>query len=276
MEKLTALIPIYNEEGLIKDCLESIKWADEILIIDSGSTDKTIEICKKYTARILTRKYNYYADQVNWGIDKVKYNWVLLLDADERVMPELQKEIQNLLKRPQEMNNYKGYKVARRHYFLGKWLRCGGRYPLYNIRLFKKSYRFEDRMVHPHIIFKKLDTGRLKNDIIHLSDPSLERYFEKFNKYTTYEAQEMYKNLSHKKKIDWCNFFTNSLIFKSVIKRFWIRLPGSSFLRFFYMYFLRLGFLDGREGFIVARLYAFSDYVSKIKLKQLKKQNERH
>ncbi len=272
MEKLSILIPTYNEEELIENALKSVSWALEILVIDSGSTDKTIEICRKYTDRILSRKYNYYADQVNWGIDKAKYNWILLLDADERVTVALQKEIQKLLNNSKEMNNYKGYLFARRHYFLGKWIRHGGRYPLYNIRLFNKSCRFEDRLVHPYIILDKKYTKKLKNDVIHLSDRNLEQYFEKFNHYTTYEAQEMYKNICNKKENSWRRFFTNYLVAKSTIKRFWVRLPGSPFLRFIYMYFLRLGFLDGREGFTIARFYAFSDYVSKVKLNQLKKE----
>lgn len=276
MKKLTVLIPVYNEEELIEDALKSVSWADEILVVDSGSTDETIEICKKYTNRILYRKYNYYADQVNWGIKQAQNDWILLLDADERLTLSLQLEIKRLFKNSQELNFYKGYKLARRHYFLGKWLRYGGRYPLYNIRLFKKECRFEDRLVHPHIILDKKQIGHLKNDVIHLSDRSLEQYFTKFNQYTTYEAQEMYKNLKHKKNISWSNFFTNYLIFKSTIKSFWIKLPASGFLRFIYMYILRLGFLDGQKGFMIARYYAWSDYVSKRKLKEIKKKNERY
>lgn len=272
MEKLTVLIPTYNEEKLIADALKSVSWADEILVVDSGSVDKTIEICKKYTDRILTRKYNYYADQVNWGIRKAKNQWVLLLDADERLMPDLQEEIKQLFKKPDELNKYNGYKLARRHYFFGKWLRHGGRYPLYNIRLFQKDSKMEDRMVHPHVILNKSQIGRLEHDVIHLSDRNFDQYFKKFNNYTSYEAQEMYKNLYNEKKISWRQFFTNYLVAKSTIKRFWVRIPGSPMLRFIYMYFLRLGFLDGREGFIIARFYAFSDYVSKVKLKQLKKE----
>jgi len=277
MERLTVLMPVCNEEEVIEDALKSVSWASEILVVDSGSTDKTIEICKKYTDKILYRPYTYYADQVNWGINKASSRWILLLDADERVTPELEKEIKYLLQRPKSMNQYKGYQVARRHYFLGKWLRYGGRYPLYNIRLFQKSCRFEDRLVHPHIILEKKQTGWLKNDIIHLSDRSLEQYFEKFNKYTTYEALEAYKNFQHKQKIPWKEFFTNFLVFKSVIKKFWIRLPVAPILRFFYMYFLRLGFLDGYKGFMVAKLYAWADYVSRMKFKELlKKKNARY
>jgi glycosyltransferase involved in cell wall biosynthesis len=276
MEKLTVLIPVYNEEKLIKNCLESVKWADEILIIDSGSTDKTLDIVRNYTNNILKRSYTYSAEVKNWAIPKATFKWIFAIDADERATPELQKEIKNLLKNPREINKYKGYLIARRHYFLGRWLRYGGRYPLYNIRLFQKSCRFEDRKVHAYIILDKKEVGCLQNDIIHFSDRSMKQYLEKFNRYTTYEAEEIYKNIYNKKKIYWYGFFTNSLVFKSVIKRFWIRLPGSPFLRFFYMYILKLGFLDGREGFMIARFYAFSDYVSKIKLKQLKRQNARH
>jgi glycosyltransferase involved in cell wall biosynthesis len=275
-EKLSVLIPVYNEENLIKDCLESIKWADEILIIDSGSEDKTVEICRKYTNRILHHKYTCYADQVNWGIDQVKFNWVFLIDADERATQKLQNEIKNLLNNPSELNKKKAYLITPRHYFLGKWLRHGGRYPLYIPRLFQKTSHLNNRKVHPAIILDKKEYSKLSNDIIHLSDRSFEQYFEKFNKYTTYEAEEGFKNLSKKNKVDWTKFFTNYLTFKTTMKGFWIRLPLSSFFRFLYMYILKLGFLDGRKGFQIAVLYAFSDYVSKIKLKEMKKNNERY
>lgn len=276
MEKITVLVPVHNEEEMIEDALKSVVWADEILIIDSGSKDKTLEICKRYKARILYHKYNYYAQQVNWGIERAKYNWVLLLDADERVTPELAQEIKDLLKKPNFLNRYKGCFLARRHYFLGKWLRHGGRYPLYNIRLFKKFCRLEDRLVHPHIILEKKDTLKLKNDVIHFSDRNFEQFLDKLNSYSTYEAEEAYRNLKKQEKITWRKVLTNYLFFKSTIKKFWIRLPLAGLLRFLYMYIFRLGFLDGYEGFIIALFYGFNDAASKVKFKELIKKNARY
>lgn len=271
-KKLTAIIPSFNSEDIIEDCIKSVLWADEILVVDSFSSDKTLEIAKKYGCRILQHEYVYSAKQKNWAIPKAKNEWILLLDTDERVTSELKKEIQKKLYTKMPCD---GYFIARRHYFLEKWMRFGGRYPLYNIRLFKKTCRYEDRDVHAHIILDKTKISYLKNDIIHLSDRSLSQYFHKANRYTTYNANYMAKIYNKKIKIDWQGFFTNTMIFKATIKDFWYFIPFSSTARFLYMYIFKLGFLDGSRGFVLALLYGFDNYVSKLKFKEiLKKQNK--
>jgi glycosyltransferase involved in cell wall biosynthesis len=272
-EKITVLIPTFNAEKSLGRCLKSASWADEILVVDGSKTgysiDKTVDIAKQYGARVLKHFYIYSAKQKNWAIPKAKHNWVLLLDSDEVITVALRNEIIKLLD-SKEIKNYDGFGIPRRHYFLGKWLRWGGRYPLYNIRLFRKSCRYEDRDVHAHIILPKDRVQKLKGDILHYSDPTLMHFFSKFNRYTTYQANYMTKFAHSDKKIEWRKLFTHYIYAKSLIKDIWYFLPFAPISRFVYMYFIRLGFLDGRYGFLIAMLYSFQDYVSKTKYLEMR------
>lgn len=267
--KITVLIPTFNVEKIIRCCLKSAIWADEVLVVDSFSKDKTVDIARSMGAKVIQHEYIYSAKQKNWVIPQTKNKWVLLLDSDEVITPRLRGEIIKL-SGDEEMDNYDGFGIARRHYFLGRWLRWGGRYPLYNIRLFKKTCRYEDRDVHAHIILPKSKVKNLGGDILHYSDPTLSHFFAKFNRYTTYQADYMRKFTERKHKIEWEKFFTYCIYAKSVIKDYWYFLPLTPFLRFIYMYLLRLGFLDGRYGFLIAVLYSFQDYVSKTKYLEMR------
>lgn len=267
------LIPTYNVEKTIKRCLKSALWADEILVVDGAkngfSIDKTVAIAKQMGARVLNHLYVYSAKQKNWAIPQAKYDWVLLLDSDEVITAVLRDEILKLLGSG-DLHNYDGFAIPRRQYFLGKWLRWGGRYPLYNIRLFRKTCRYEDRDVHAHIILLKSRMKKLKGDILHYSDPTLSHFFSKFNRYTTYQANYMMKFAHGEKKIEWRKLFTHYIYAKSLIKDVWYFLPLAPFMRFAYMYFVRFGFLDGYHGFLIAMLYSFQDYVSKTKYLEMK------
>jgi len=268
--KLTVLIPTYNCASLIEDCILSVKEiADEILIVDSSSSDETLNIAQKYGARIIQREYQYSASQKNWAIPQAKNEWILLLDSDERLTERLRDEIRNLMEDEDKLAEVDGFKIARRHYFLGKWLRFGGRYPLYNVRLFRRNCRYEDRNVHAHILLPKDKMRKIKGDIIHFSDRNLDQIMEKVNRYSTYQANYMLKMSQRHLNINWREFFTNPLVFKAVIKDIWFFIPFAPLWRFLYMYILRLGFLDGREGFLIAILYSFEDFVSKNKYKYL-------
>jgi len=272
-DKITVLIPTYNVEKTIRRCLKSALWADEILVVDGAKTgfsaDKTLAMAKKMGARVLKHLYIYSAKQKNWAIPKARHQWVLLLDSDEVITADLREEIIKLLS-SKNRQYYDGFGIPRRHYFLGKWLRWGGRYPLYNIRLFRKTCRYEDRDVHAHIILPKNRVQMLEHDILHYSDPNLMYFFAKFNRYTTYQANYMMKFARGEKKVEWRKLFTYYIYGKSLIKDVWYFLPLAPVFRFIYMYFVRLGFLDGRHGFLIAMLYSFQDYVSKTKYLEMR------
>lgn len=268
-EKLSVIIPTYNVEDLIAQAIKSVQWADEIFVVDSFSTDKTVKIAKKMGARVVQHEYIYSAKQKNWAIPQAKYDWILLLDSDEVVTPELRKMIKKLLNSPEELEKYDGFGIARKHYFFGKFLRWGGRYPLYNIRLFRKTCRYEDRDVHAHIVLPKERIKNIKGDILHYSDRTLEQFFEKFNRYSTYQANYMLKvHRQGLKKFNWREIL-NPFYIKAYLKDLWQFLPFTPTLRFLYMYIFRLGFLDGRHGFMIALLYGFQDYVSRTKYLEL-------
>jgi hypothetical protein len=278
-EKITAIIPTRKEDlGIIEGALKSIQWVDEILVVDSSFSENVKKMALKWGAKYFSHEYVYSAKQKNWIIPKAKHNWILLIDSDEVITKKLQKNIQEMLRSPQ-VNDFDGYGIARKHFFFGKFLRWGGRYPLYNIRLFKKSARYEDRDVHAHIILDKDKVFNINpkkgGDMLHFSDRNFEEFFERFDRYSNYQASYMKKINKKGIEINWVKFFSNYYYFKAVVKDFWFFIPGSSFFRFAWMYFFKLGFLDGRYGFMIALFYAFQDYVSKVKFKEIYKVENR-
>ncbi len=236
MEKISTVIITYNEEKNIKDCLESVKWTDEIIVVDSYSTDNTIKICKKFgkKVKIFKRKWDSYSNQKNFGIKKTKYNWILSIDADERITPALKEEIKKVLARNQKCN---GYKIPRKNFYFGKWIKWGGNYPDYQLRLFNKKYgEFKNVPVHEGVIVNG-KVCALKNPMLHFSYKSIDDYFKRLIKYTELEKEIL---ISKKVKI---NIFT--------ILYYIIFLP---FKKFVSRFIFKLGFLDGLDGLIVLKL----------------------
>jgi glycosyltransferase involved in cell wall biosynthesis len=240
LPKLSVITLALNEEHNIGECLETVKWADEIIVVDSGSTDRTVEIARRYTVKVLTVEWKGYGATKNYALKQTTGDWILWLDADERVPSALATEIQEVLRNGSP--SYDGYSIARRAYFLGRWIKHCGWYPGRVTRLFRKEKSsFTESNVHEQIIVDG-KIGALSNDLLHFTDPDLHHYFQKFNRYTTLAAQDL---LNAGKK-----FFLYDLL---------IRPP---FL-FFKMYVLRAGFLDGMQGFVlcvVSSLYVFTKY----------------
>ena len=245
MEKISVTIITKNEERNIRDCLESVKWADEIVVVDSGSTDDTLKICKSIQARIYQEDWKGFSRQKNSAIEKAGNEWILSLDADERIPPDLRKEIQTILEQnPPEQ----GYFIARRNFFLGRWIRHCGWYPDYNLRLFRKSQgRFGERAVHERVeIQGKL--GYLKHPLEHKTYCSLGDFIQRMDRYSTLAAAEMRSQ-------------GRSYRFSDALLR-----PPFTFLQ---MYFLRAGFLEGYLGFLLSILYSFYTFLKYSKLKEL-------
>jgi glycosyltransferase involved in cell wall biosynthesis len=240
MATLTVITLTLNEERNIAACLESVRWADELLVVDSGSTDRTVDIARGFTENVLTLPWNGYGAAKNAAAARAKGEWILWLDADERLTPELGEEVRGILHNGAP--GFDGYYIARRAYFLGRWIRHSGWYPSPVLRLYRKGKgSFTEDQVHEKLqIAGKM--GRTQHDILHYTDPDLEHYLGKFNRYTTLasgdlEARGRRASLAH-------------LLFRPPFM-------------FFKMYFLRLGLLDGIEGFILAILsstYVFTKY----------------
>ena len=249
-EKLSVLIPTFNEEENLPACLASIAgFADEVFVVDSFSTDRTLEIAKAAGARVVQHEYVNSAAQKNWAIPQCANSWVFILDADERLTPALREELRVLLARPGGPG-LDGYFVVRRNYFLGGEIRHGGWETNDVQRLFRRDLgRYAEREVHADVEVPAGRSGRLAAKLDHITcPPSLEglnRYFQRFNRYTT-QAAERYHREGRRPYV-W-NFFVH---------------PG---WEFFKMYVLKLGFLDGIPGLAVCSFCAFTRFVRYVKL----------
>lgn len=265
MNKISILIPAYNEEKYIEDCLKSTAWADEIIVIDSFSTDRTLEICKKYTNKITQHEYVNSAAQKNWALDNLSFSgdWILIVDADERIPEELKEEIIRRIKKEE----FTGYYFPRKNYFLGKWIKYGHFYPDWSIKLLKKgAAKFEDKCVHAETIVAG-EVGYMKNPLIHYPWDSISDYVQHMNQFTTWRAQDIYKSQSGELEV---NLVSYPRVTRPFLKFVWRHLPAKPFFRFVWFYFFKLGFLDGYHGFLLAVLEAWSVYLSYAKYWEIK------
>ncbi len=246
MLKISAIIITFNEEGRLKACLESIKWCDEIVVLDSGSTDNTLEIAKRFTDRIYIENWKGYGPQKQSALEKATGQWVLSIDADEVITPELALEIKAVI----SSTDRAGYYIPRKNFYKNKWLRHGGQYPDYVLRLFRRdSGRFSPSMVHEKVIVDG-PCGRLKEPLLHYTFQNLSSLISKINKYSSLSAKELYQSGRR------CGRFSPILHFLSFFTR---------------DYLLRLGFLDGLEGFNVAFVKAIGIYLKYAKLRDMTK-----
>ena len=247
---ISVIILTYNEEKNIGDCLKSLQnWAGEIFIVDSYSTDRTLEIAKKYADKISRNKFEGYAKQRNWALNNLpfSYEWVLFLDADEQLSPELKKEIKDML--AEVSPNIKGFYIKRRFIFMERWIRHGGYYPTWLLRLFRHEVaRCQEREVDERFIVQG-ETLQLLYDIIHEDQRGITLWIDRHNQYATLEALEQTK---HREEIA-TSLNDSQIARKQRTKRqLWNHLPLllRPFFYFFYCYILRGGFLDGKAGFI--------------------------
>lgn len=238
---LSVVLVTHNEEDILEECLKSVSFTDEIIVVDAESNDRTLDIAKKFTDKIIktTNKPNPNVN-MNIGFEAANGDWILLVAPDERVTEELQKEILSTINSPDAKN---GYYIPRKNYFLGKWLKHGGHYPDWQLRLFRRGKgRFPEKSVHESLAVEG-EIGFLKNPLTHYSYLSLEELLRKIDLY----ARGDFKYLKEKGwKVQPTNYFW-----------FFILRP---FLVFCQKYFLKLGFLDGLEGFIFAVSSAYADF----------------
>ncbi|MDH3251370.1 MAG: glycosyltransferase family 2 protein [Ignavibacteria bacterium] len=237
---LSVLILTRNEEHNIVACLNSVQWAEERIVVDSGSTDRTVELATPLATRVLAIPWRGFGKTKNEALIHTHCEWVLWLDADERVSEALGDEIRRTI--GLRTGTHSAYDVARRAFFLGKWIRHCGWYPSRVTRLFRQSAgAFSESAVHEYLIIDGT-IGHLGNDLYHYTDPDLHHYFAKFNRYTSLAAEELHATGRKAGLAD--------LLFR----------PGFMFIKMFVM---RRGFLDGIHGFIlsvVSSAYVFTKY----------------
>ncbi|HBG46959.1 MAG TPA: glycosyltransferase family 2 protein [Deltaproteobacteria bacterium] len=244
MPRLTVTIIALNEEANIRGCLESVKWADEIIVSDSGSDDRTVDICREYGARVFNDEWLGFGRQKNLAGDRASGDWILNIDADERVTPGLKEEILEAM-----AGGAKGYYVPRKNYFGDRWIRHCGWWPDYNLRLYRKgSGRFTDRYVHERVEVKG-PTAKLKSPLEHRTYKDVSDYLGRMERYSTLAAEEM------------LNQGRNAGITDILLR------PSFTFFK---MYVLRRGFLDGTAGVILSILYASYTLAKYAKLWEMK------
>ena len=188
--RITALIPTFNEEANLPDCLASVAWADEVFVVDSFSRDATPEIARRAGARLAQHEYVNSATQKNWAIPQATHGWVLVVDADERVTPELRAEIERVLAADAAGNDVSdGYRISRLNHFLGRRVRYCGWQNDSCLRLFRRDKgRYQDREVHADVIIEGGKTGWLKGKLLHNTFANFEQYMKKHDRYTTWAA----------------------------------------------------------------------------------------
>lgn len=233
---LSVVLITYNEEEKLADCLRSVSFTDEIIIVDSGSTDRTREVAAEFNARFSVRNFDNFASQKNAAIEKASGRWVLLLDADERLSPELQSEIRSVLGDP---NASDAYSMKRRNYLFGGRMRFGANLNDWQLRLLRRGQGHFSGLVHERVK-SSTPPRRLKGELIHYSSQTLDEYFVKFPLFSSLDAKVMWAKGE-----------------KPALFHFLIKPP----LSFLYFYVLRLGFLDGFRGLLYQTLATYYLYV---------------
>lgn len=243
---LSICIITYNEEAKIRRCLESVKWAEEIIVVDSHSTDKTVEICREYTEKVLLRKFEGHIEQKNFAIDQAAHRWILSLDGDEEASPELQREVQEILSRENLIEV--GFDIPRKNDYLGEWATYGGFYPDLKLRLFHRDHgRWGGINPHDHIVLSG-SKGRLQGEILHYTYESLSHHAQVINYFTTIGAEQKFK--------------------KGTSLPIW-RAFFHGLGRFLDAYFIKGAIFHGPRGFILSVMHGYYGFLKYAKVWEL-------
>lgn len=237
LAKVSALIVCCNEEKVIRRAIESVAWCDEIVIIDSGSTDRTLEICKEYTSKIVNQPWLGFVEQKRFGITQCSHEWILNIDSDEEVTPELRNSVEEVLSLPDgKRNQYAGYDVCRVVRYLGRWWNRGGWHPEYRLRLIKRELS-DWGGINPHErAVVDGPVSRIKGELRHFSFSTINEHVDSSNRHSTYSAVHV----------------EEASVAKMIVN------PIARFLKF---YFIRKGFLEGRAGFVAAACEGFYTFL---------------
>lgn len=276
---ISILVPARNERTNIEACLASCQFADEVVVVDSASTDGTPELAARLGATVIPFHWNgAFPKKKNWALRNVawRHEWVFILDADERITPELADELRRVVAAP----SADGYYVNRRFWFLDGWLRHCGYYPSWNLRCFRhRMGAYEqlpsladsssgDNEVHEHVILQGR-TAHLRGEMEHYAFPSIEVWIEKHNRYSNWEARLL--NTAGEHTTASSAALTPTLARKRWLKRLARRLPFRPLARFLYHYVFACGFLDGYRGYVFCRLMAIYEFVSTAKARELRR-----
>lgn len=263
--KICAIVLTYNEEHHIVDCLESLTWCDEIWVVDSYSADRTVDVCRRFTGNIVSHEFENFSKQRQWALENLPIlsDWILFVDADERITPELAREI------PVKTQNsdFDGYYIPRKQYFWGTWLRFGECSPSYSLRLHRRGKgRYPLKEVHESLVVDGR-IGFLKERMVHISRETMTELIDKLNKYSTRDAIRMYRTGQDLYTTEDQSYSSVNMALKYVFRL----LPFKPLCKFFHDYVIRQGFRDGRLGFtwaLAQGLYVFLCYFKLWEMRQ--------
>ena len=247
MKKLSVIIPTFNEAHNIAAVLQTVQWADEVIVIDSFSTDQTTAIAETFGAKVIQRKYIGPAEQKNWAIPKASHEWILILDADERITPALQKEIQGWLHKDIPFD---AFWIGRQNFFMAQKIKYSGWQGDAVIRFMHRDRcRYNNKQVHEEIETENIKLGRLKNKMLHYTFKNSDHFLEKMQRYAAWSAQDYFEKTPH------VTYF--HLLIKPLF-------------RFFKHFVLQRGFLDGKVGLIISVIMAWSVFLRYVKIKEMR------
>lgn len=262
----------YNEELDIAACIESALLSDDVIVVDSCSRDRTVEIASQYPVRVIDHPFESHGKQRTWMLENIpaKYDWAYILEADERMTPALFQECLATISAPEHI----GYYVAERVMFMERWIKHSTQYPRYQLRLLRLGKVWFTDYGHTEREVCEGSTGFLKATYPHYtSGKGLSRWIEKHNRYSTDEAEETLRQLSTG-GISWRDLFLgkSEVVRRRALKNLSLRLPFRPLVRWFYMYFILGGWRDGEPGFAWCMLQAFYEYLIVLKVKELQRQ----
>lgn len=267
---ISILILTLNEEANLPGCLESVRWCDDVVVLDSYSSDGTARVAQAAGARVVQRKFDNWAAHQNWAVENIpfKHDWVFYLDADERMTPPLRDEVLAIARDPAEQRV--AFYCGRKNYFMGKWIRHAMP-PGMIMRFFKpKHIRFE-RLVNPTPVISG-PHGYLKNYFDHYNfSKGMTEWFDKHNKYSQLEALQGFEQIKSGGGPQPSLFSSDPFERRKALKALSFRLPLRAPLKFGYMYFFKLGFLDGSAGLTYCCLQAIYEYMIVVKMKELRR-----
>jgi len=273
VNNISVLILTLNEEENLPTCLASLTWCDDIVILDSYSTDRTEKVAKVENIRFFRRRFDDYAKQRNYGLDQIdyKHSWLLMLDADEVVPDELTVEMTHAIRSCEE--NVSLFRMRRKDYFMGRWVKRSSGYPTWFGRLMRVGKVHVARDINEEFIADGV-VSELQGHFIHYPfNKGFHAWFEKHNRYSSMEAAFMMKGgLSTPKLSDL--FAKDPVVRRKMLKAIVYRLPGRPFIMFIALYVFRGGFLDGRAGLIFSSLRAFYEFMINCKVIELKRKND--
>lgn len=266
---ISVLILTYNEASNLPGCLSSVSFSDDIIVVDSGSSDSTAAIATEAGAKVLYREFDNYAAQRNFGLGvDFKHEWILMLDADERLTHELLAELERVVLTKGNQNTL--YRMRRKDMFMGRWLKHSSGYPTWFGRLFRKGMVRVEREINEEY-HTGGGVGLLQGHLVHYPfNKGLHYWFERHNRYSTMEAERLIgeQNFS----VSWVEFFASDpMLRRKAFKQLVYRLPFRSVLAFFYLFVLRLGFLDGLPGLHFSLMRASYEFMISMKIRELKR-----